>query len=1038
MNVPAMSRQVQRLALLLFALIIVFSTITPGLAQAVNPGLTPAALPIAFVQPRFKTWRTSSGFKRPTYPIVFVASYRDTSFGNGGNFGTDVLQVGVPQAGQELWILLTNGATKKIFPIAGVHDAVVDDSIIPVNGRIIGAVTEPSISIDGKRVIFTYFHNAQDLPAGCCGNVNHSNFEGWQKGGDLYVIDLQAVLNNPSVPVSTLPFSRLTQTLAGEQHHHAMNPGLSSTITVPFPAGVVYTGGLEIDSAYGRQLLFTSSRRQLANSNIQVTRKNKNFNLFTGDIAMDNGQYLLDDIKQAQYFTTTSAISPNRLRVGYAFTYQANTEDGRQWHIQQVIGHKWAPLYGYGIGNELAHLASFCVKSSNSPPLPAGDYEVATRYYNLNNNGFGAIFAQPMAQAGLNTYNNPVTYGKVPRQVGSVKITKNVPSGDVNSSNGKFTTPNCAGPDELYLAYDPGPSNHRFPNAHNYNPKIVFTDLEPADPATSPGAYQNVIVASTTQWAALWPKPVVDWNYRLTGTADPNGNAQQELPSSPIDAGFTEPLATPYAMVGTSALYNTDVMPVDCRVYNHYYNPNVSGDGIVDNMYNNIANLSRVFDDGNPTDVSLQQGFCTQPGIDDVFGIAIYMTSNRISQDTLVITKRGYTTDNSSGSAVKETKRLLGVYEIGSVPGIDDASFKAIVPANEPIEFHLLDENGLKLADVRSWHSLKPRESRVDCGGCHNHRVGAGIPWSGSDAANSLIPAEDMVRETKQVQYDAFCRPGVVTTSLPVVDVPVWQDLSNSFDTHCGSCHEQNSNDQPALNAFDYQQAQLTAFNNDGSPQPGNPLKQLFARNYIDRYGANGSPMFWAAYGARTDGRDNAMAEYQPDQPDFSTCSDTDPEKCGYYFGSVHAALPLCDGSSVNAANWVYQLSQWIDNHAPVDQPGKPYNYQYDRYHPTVEGAFVPTGNDCGINPTSFDIGFWDDSGSIVELDIDLNGSDYMNVTNPGQLNNDQVYSLPLHGINVSNISHFLLKVTVTDAAGNRQIYEKAIAELIAECQATL
>lgn len=1008
------------------------TTAAPQAPQIEQGSQLPAPIPIPVPRPRFKTWKWNSAFYKPDYPILFVASYRDDTLSNSGNFGTDVLQIGVPQGGQELWILLTNGETKKIFPIKGVHDSLVDETLAIQHGRILGAVTEPSISIDGKRAYYSFFHNATDINPNCCGSVGHSNFEGWEKGGDLYVTDLEPLLNNSSFPPANLETSRLTQTLPANELDHAMNPG-EATVTGPYPAGVVYTGAIEIDNAYGRQLLFASTRRFLGNSNIRMTRKNKNFNLFTADVGTTaEGTYQLTNTKQAQYYTTTSGISPNRMRVGYSFSYQANTEESRQWHIQQVVGHEWAPLYGYGVGNELAHLGSFCVKNEDSTQLPAGDYALATRYYNQNNNGFGAVFAQPMALAGLNDYSDTVTYGYVPEQLGSVKITANVITGDNPSSNGKFTTPGCGGPDELYLAYDPGDANHKN-NAYDYQPKIVFTDLEAADPATQPAEYQNVIKGWTSTWAALWPKPVIDWSHRLTGVADPTGDAQQDRPVSPIESSFTEALGAPYALLGTSALYNTDVTPVDCRSFSGYYDPNISGDAKIDPLYNNIEGLSRLMAPGSG-DIVNQTGSCSQPAIEDIFGIAVYLTSNRTNEDTFVPSKRGYTTDNGGP---KESKQLLGVFELG-MHGQNDASFKATIPANVPLDFHLLDINGAKLADVRSWHSLKAREERVNCGGCHNHRQNQGIDWYSTDSSNPAIPALDMVRQTTHIEYDPSCQPTLVTATEPIVEVPRWQDLSNQFDLSCGSCHQQASGNTNAKNAFNYDPAKLNIFDGDGVPDSGNPLSSLFARNYIDRYNANGSPMFWAAYGGRTDGRNNGMAEYQPDQADFSTCSDGDPEKCGYVYTASHDNLTTCDGSDPAAAKWVYQLSQWIDNHAPVDIPNNPApSYHEDRYHPTVEGALIPNGTLC-TSPLAFDIGFWDDSGEIVELKVDLNDGNLVTETNSLLLQNDLIYSIPLGGGDLSSISDSIITVTATDAAGNRQIYDKTIDELFQECAAAL
>ena len=94
------------------------------------------------------------------------------------------------------------------------------------------------------------------------------------------------------------------------------------------------------------------------------------------------------------------------------------------WHIQEVRGSRWGPLYGYGIVAEAAHLSTFCVKTTNGT-LPAGDFEVVTQYYNANNNGFGFIAAQDMSKLGLNRYDkwSGAGVGYLPEQIGSYNLT---------------------------------------------------------------------------------------------------------------------------------------------------------------------------------------------------------------------------------------------------------------------------------------------------------------------------------------------------------------------------------------------------------------------------------------------------------------------------------------------------------------------------------------------------------------------------------------------------------------------------------------
>ena len=114
----------------------------------------------------------------------------------------------------------------------------------------------------------------------------------------------------------------------------------------------------------------------------------------------------------------------------------------------------------------------------------------------------------------------------------------------------------------------------------------------------------------------------------------------------------------------------------------------------IDQIFKNIDSLSRVMVDA-PGNISLQTGSCSKPTTVDIFWISIYLTRNEINNNHV---KPGYST---GGSKMKESKRLLGTFQVG-MNGETDTSFKAVVPANTPVDFHLLDRNGLKLAEVRT------------------------------------------------------------------------------------------------------------------------------------------------------------------------------------------------------------------------------------------------------------------------------------------------------------------------------------------------
>ncbi|ABK17311.1 PD40 domain-containing protein [Syntrophobacter fumaroxidans] len=78
-------------------------------------------------------------------------------------------------------------------------------------------------------------------------------------------------------------------------------------------------------------------------------------------------------------------------------------------------------------------------------------------------------------------------------------------------------------------------------------------------------------------------------------------------------------------------------------------------------------------------------------------------------------TSSGHGRDEFPADPIR-TRRILGV-----APVEPDGSFHIRVPAQIPISFQLLDENGIALAGQRSWTWVMPGESR-GCIGCHEDR----------------------------------------------------------------------------------------------------------------------------------------------------------------------------------------------------------------------------------------------------------------------------------------------------------------------------
>lgn len=948
----------------------------------------------------------SDAYFQPTYPLIFVAAeIRETTQGGGAivgtqKIGTDVLSANNPTGGHQLWILLPNGVVKQLFPLAThVGQGLIDSPATTLSN---GSVVEPNMSEDGTKVYFSYFHDADAKASQTFNPIS---------GADIYRIDLAPLLADYGFDPANLVVQRLTSRNYLGSGYQDPNDWAEKAMNVPLATnpslnnwGTVFMHATEMRKEGRLKVVYASNERRLRNSNNQMNSYgNHNFNLHMAEI---NANGVLSAERQFQYYTTTSALSPFRLRNGVGFSYQASTTDARNWHIQVLdSAGRWYPGVGYGTNPELFHLGSFCVDSQGAD---AGDYMVAARYYNQNNEGFGSLYKHDLSILGINAYDVNTSWGTIPRQVGSTKITLNVKSNDFPSGKdpsetyyyGKMTSPRCGRADELYMAWSPTSANSRLNDPEGnrgiYHSKIVARfDFDPFDPLDSPSVsagtgLPTVIDDTSDAYTLVYPTPVISWLER-------SGDAIQQSAPKAVDFTSTVTPGLPHAQVGTSALWNTDRKPFDCwlsSVNQDPYSPNKSQNINQENdlIVNNTDGLTIVQDTADP---------CADLDPARVLGIAINVTSNK--PDMRFSFEPGYETDGGR----TEVTKLLGVYDIRRQDG--DQSFQAVVPSHTPFEFHLIDSvYGMKLTDVRSWHSLQPRETRTDCGGCHQHDVNkVPVPFAGTHADNN--PPLDMITSTQRLDYTADCGLRYVSDPQPTRHLPEWTtDIYPGFDTYCGSCHnEGQAPGNPPLVpvAFSYSSEEEA-------------YEQLDERNYASvKLGALGSPAFWAARGQRTDGRDNSDPKFQKIPV---------AQQWGYFFSAIHSTdLDLCGQGDLAKAQWVYKFGQWIDNGMVRNRGVNNRDYFYDWYHPAVDAA-IDTGT---CSPNRLRIGYWDDTGSISSLEVYLNGTllaSYSGLSN-GSL------TLPVSGL----LNRDVIRVVATDPTDNRQMYEKKVIELKKECKPT-
>ena len=923
-----------------------------------------------------------------SYPIVFVASRTfcqqdaaglvtcsngpSVTYHNGKpDFGNDAGAAAEPTNPSDLYMLLPNKNVIKLFPLPIQRDA----NILGLGNTSAigsGAVTEPNISLDGRSVLFTYFYSA-----------NPQNQRGPKSvKSDIFRINLGPIIDNPEIAPESLQVVRLTsQPSTSTDVSDALNPTLAGQALNTYWDGLANLHAIEVpwddalfrDPVYGPiKVVFVSNRRKVRAANGGVT--SKNLSLFVADIG-ENGT--LTNINQFFYYTTTAAISPENLRNGFAFSYIGNDKRDQHWEIQSTdTAGVWKPLQGYGSNaSNSYHLGTLCATRYNDQQ-GEHDVHIATSYYTRNVGGFGGLQKISMAAQGLNDSDGNRRLGyRTPKQLEETLITLGVdpiedyPSPfDPNTGKfvGKYTTPACGGPNELFISYAPSYANSNglkpCPNANgsnvnpncpmnvgNYDAKIIFRDnLNPFSGINN--EYTAVVdevsqqVGGISNYSLLWPKPVISMRQRLGGV----------LPARSIRDVQSQGLPT--TTVGTSALYHTDITPPECRYNTNNFSPGRRGDFLsaaaANGVMNNVSLLHsiRSFDlnPNNPDSV------CNKPVLPSmVGGVQIVLTDNKTESDY------NYFSGNR-----KERKKILGFYPTGLADqqfnGESDHSFKAIIPARLPFTFQLIDKKyGLSLANSSTWHQGNPGQERSDCGGCHQHDAEQSpIDISNTLAGQSSYVPADFVNQTPVIQYDPQCRPTVEVRNVASVETPFWGNttpLFQGFVTNCGGCHSAGT--PVGLNTF-----QVFPNNAEASFQSVAPyLSSLIDVNpgatpVSTHLGALGSSAFWAARGERTDGRADCSGSTALDQKYW--CFKPDNHR------GIGGGPLFCDGTNPLAAKWVYEFGSWIDNNLPREQESP----NLDRFHPAVNAALADQAN-CSID-SGVRVGFWDDTGAIASLTV--------------------------------------------------------------------
>jgi hypothetical protein len=862
------------------------------------------------------------------YDLLYVrAPYFGADAASPNSSWPDTVRPLTPDPGAQLVLLRRDGSREVLFPLE-THRGQLDTP----RGRplAVGAVADPNVSFDGRQVVFAWYH---DLTA-----VNPQRGSGpylSRAGADLYKLDLATRrlvrLTTQALTPNTGNGARFTPGAPGSNHPRI---------------GVFNTGPTW---APGGRIVFTSTRNALLPPK-ELSSGQRVLQLYAMD---DDGA----NVEQIGHFNLAMALHPQVLldgRIAFSSWEEQGVRDPRQFALWVIgpDGRDWHALSGFAEPSLAHHFMT---------QMPGGDL-VVTRYYNLNNNGFGDLVRYPLDPPGpdfgspdavfegnglsipfartgqrrLTPWTTPDDFpapcpGWEDDPYGASGIERPSPCAGVER-RGKLThpaaAPSAAGDParaDLLAVYAPGPANHNgiyeslgtaFPR---YRGEIVLLpdgEPVPVPPAGQPGRPPGLVtVLAEDGFNLQWPRPVVSWSqlYGVTGPASwPEGSAAGRALGLPPGA--------PFGVLGSASLLWRDTAP----------------------------SLGRFFADRDPFNSGSEAPFHwvrqgSDAGIygdDDVHAVRILLQEPATDRTYPDGAPRFW-------AAGGERLRILGEIAVRKPnapavprpPGSDtqsepDTSFLAKVPADVALTFQTLDRRGMVLTMAQTWHQVRPGEARYDCGGCHAHsRESIDIRTTAAGRPGYRIP--DLARTTPLLALDAAGAPRLRTVAAHQVTVEYQRDVAPILEARCAACHgaanpagglpltraaaavERNGVRYPGS----YTRLALDT-RADFSPPPPPGEDQWWPpqlTRWVRAFQSRQSLLLWKVWGQRLDGRANADRD---DDLDFE----------------ASAAHPAGVGVPGMPPEEKLTLARWVDLGAPIDLAGRgePWGFFEDDLRPTL------------------------------------------------------------------------------------------------------
>ncbi|HYC53582.1 MAG TPA: hypothetical protein VEL28_01385 [Candidatus Binatia bacterium] len=871
------------------------------------------------------TFSANAAAQAVDYDIVYV---RQPRYGNNTNtLWPEVFHPARIDPGADLMLLHPDGS----------------EEVLVEGGN--GSVTDPFVSLDAQWVYYSRFGDTRPEAINTQRDLPYS-------GADIFRIHLE------TRRIQQLTHGEFTpNTGAARWYRDAQGRYLPQGVPNQYEWDHLGYGILNLGPTpvAGGRIAFTSNRNGFAPPKGFT---NPTLQLFVMD---EDGS----NVEAIAPMNISSALHPTPLvdgRLMFSTHESQGLRDARLWGIWaiQPDGRKWSPVVSAFRDGQAFHFMT---------QLSGGDI-VLVDYYNLNNNGFGALYRMPVAPpAGQPPFHsafvdeNPAidqTIGAgfsypfrmpfTPRGLYSITpfTTGNdeaAPAGEGGARVGKFTHPSAAPGGDLLVAWTPGPANDlNRPSPRPYYDSGIYL-IPGAEIVEAPS--DLVPIKNDPSYNEAWPRAVVPYS-AVHGVPEP-----VDLPWLPND-GYEHPdhlpAGTPYGLIGTSSFYKRESFPGWVTSWSDTFDGldafNTGENGQSSNWVTQGSDAGRYDDD----DIWAVRVLAMEPGTHRSYGPSGGPSGGQLFS-----------------SHARERLRILGEIPLrktsagGGVlldgEGNPDTSFLARIAADTPFTFQLIDRNGMTLTMAQTWHQVRPGEARYDCGGCHAHSQQP-LAFESTAAAQPGFEIFDLTRVTPMVAHDAQGDPILDVIEAGVVDVEFYRDVRPLLQRSCVPCHSRLSAEPAAdlvlddYTTYDGLPGDYARLADDADGRWGHaPLvgtwRQTNASRYVRAFQSRRSLLVWKIFGRRLDGWTNE------DHPTEMAPGDASTLPPGAQVGAADLDFtgtimpPPGSGVAPLSSEEKMTIARWIDLGCPIntgDAGQTPYGWFLDEVRPTLEVSVPRSG----------------------------------------------------------------------------------------------